>query len=145
MNKNKDFGNEFESILKAQAQRNGLLIEKNHLTAKFLPGGRVKLQKSKLDFMIADQKGRVGCIDAKSFAGNSFNFSDITKHQLEKACLYNDYSIPSGFVVFFRDHKIVVFYSGKVILKSGPDTSLTAMDGLYLGKFWEFDLSLILL
>lgn len=137
-------GKSFEEIIKSQGHRCGLLVKPNKLTAKFIPGGRTLLEKSNLDFMLANQMGKVGFFDAKSFAGSSFGFSDINEHQLEKAVLYNEYRIPAGFLVFFRAEKAVSFFSGKHIQKSGPGTSMKFGEGIYLGQFWSFDLGLVL-
>jgi penicillin-binding protein-related factor A (putative recombinase) len=143
--KNHEDGKTFEKILKNQGMRCGLLVLKNNLSAKYIQGGRVLLEKSNLDFMIANQRGVVGFFDAKSFDGDSFKFSEISPHQLERAKLYNDYEIPAGFVVFFRELKKVFFYSGKAMITKGPNNSFSPEDGVLLGNLWQFNLSLILL
>lgn len=137
-------GKSFEEIFKSQAQRCGLLVLPNRLTARYIQGGRVLMEKSNLDFMVSNQMGTVGFLDAKSFAGSKFSFSEIEPHQLDRAVLYNDYSIPSGFVVFFRAEKVVCFYSGRQIQQKGIGNSFSFHEGLYLGGFWNFDLGLVL-
>lgn len=141
--KNRLEGKSFEEVLQYQAKRCGLLVQKNHLSAKYIAGGKVKIEKSNLDFMLANQQGRVAFVDAKSFEGSSFNFSMISENQLKRAALYNEYSIPSGFVVFFRTDQVVCFFSGKYIQMIGARNSINVTQGTYLGKLWNFDLGLV--
>lgn len=142
--KNRLEGKSFEEVFIFQAQHRGLLVKKNNLMAKYIRGGRIQLEKSDLDFMLANQSGRVGFFDAKSFAGESFYFSNINPSQIERAKLYNEYQIPSGFVVFLRAIKKVYFYSGLQIHVAGPNNSFGVGDGLLLGTLWDFDLRLAL-
>jgi hypothetical protein len=141
--KNRLEGKAFEEVFKNQSQSCGLLCIQNKLTAKHIPGGRMLVEKSNLDFTIANQRGKVAFVDTKSFVGSSFCCSEINPSQVERAVLYNDFSIPSGFVVLFRRDKMVCFYTGKQV-QAGHNRSFHPHDGLYLGLLWKFDLSLIL-
>lgn len=137
-------GKSFEEVLTYHGKRHGLLVIQNKLTAKYMGGGRIQVEKSNLDFMISDNLGNVGFVDAKSFKDDSFSYSEISPHQIERADLYNCYKIPAGFVVFFRSTKNVYFFSGMQIKLSGPKNSFRPGNGLLLGPWHDFDLKLVL-
>lgn len=139
IDKNRDEGRSFEQVFEFQAKRRGLLVIQNYLTARHVPERGLMAMKSNLDFMVSSQAGRVGYFDTKSFTGLSFAYSKLNQAQVERAKLYNDYSIPSGFVVLFSDTKNVIFYSGKRILNVGCGSSFEEKDGINLGKLWSFD------
>jgi len=141
---NKENGSLFESMFKARAQINGMLCEKNHLTARYLPGGRVKVVKSELDYRVVTQDGKVGYFDCKTLSGHSFTYSMIDEAQLERSVTHNYWRVPSGFIVWFRSSNQIVFYKGADIKLKGAGCSFEATDGRLLGRIENFDLKLIM-
>lgn len=142
--KNRDNGKSFEEIFIKQARLNGLLVIKNYLTCRFVNAGQIQIIKGELDFKVANQNGRVGYFDAKSYAADHFVFSALDEHQVKRSVVYNDYRIPSGFIVYFRPSNKIVFYDGKTIHSKGPRSRFEARDGLMLGGLEQFDLKTIL-
>lgn len=141
--RNRDNGSFFEAFLEHQAKLLGLLVKKNKLTAQYTYNGRVQVEKSELDFTLGMKPGRVAFVDAKSFNGDRFTFSDLSENQIERAAWYNEWRIPAGFVVYLRKIGGVVFISGETIKKKGPRNSFGIEDGILLGKFPNANLRLI--
>ena len=144
IHKNRAEGNAFEKLFLLQSRRNGLLATKNNLTAKYLPTGRLLVEKSELDYRLVNQAGRVGYFDCKSFAESHFTYSTIDVEQIKRAATHNFWSVPAGFVIWFRAVDVVAFFSGRQIEKEGPRSRFEFNHGLKLGKFHEFDLRLLL-
>lgn len=141
---NREQGKAFEELFIRQAQRNGLLVIKNWYTAKFTYTGRLQVVPGELDFKIANQKGRVGYFDCKTYGEDHFIYSDLDKDQVERAVTYNHYRIPSGFIVWFRKSNVVAFYSGHAVKRIGPGSRFLPSDGQRLGSYEEFDLKPLL-
>ena len=136
-------GKLFESLVFRQAQANGLLVMKNHLTCHHTFGGRVQIIKGELDFRLITQDGRIAYVDAKSFEGDKFTFSDLSDHQVERAALYNEWKVASGFIVHFRATKRICFFPGSEIKLAGPRSKFTSNAGTLLGVWSKFDLKMI--
>lgn len=143
-NSNRENGKIFEEIFVKQAQFSGLLAIKNHQAAKYTYNGRLQPVEGDLDFKLIDLEGTVGYFDCKSFTGDSFSFSDLKSHQIDRATLLNDWGVPAGFIVCFRDIRRVVFYPGYLISAKGPGNSFKATDGIFLGFYEDFRLRLAL-
>jgi hypothetical protein len=143
-NDGRQIGKDFESLFLLRAQQNGLLAEKNHLSAQHTYGGRTRLLKSNLDFTLISQKGRVGYYDCKSFEGAFFVHSQIDPHQLKLCLKYEFWNVPSGFVVFLRESGHVFLFKGSVIEQKGPGERLSPEDGICLGRWDSFDLKPLL-
>lgn len=137
---NRDSGSAFEDLFFKQAQRNGLLVIKNHYTAKFTYKGRLQIVKGELDFKMISQQGDVGYFDCKSYDGEYFTYSQIDEDQLKRAITYNNWAVPSGFVVWFRKVNLIVFFSGHVIARKGARERFDMEDGLVLGRWDNFNL-----
>lgn len=141
---NRDEGAIFEELFKKQAQRLAMLAEKNHLTAKYIGGPqRIILTKSKLDFTLITQDGRVGFFDCKIISSKHFTYSRIDKDQLTQSTLYNEFNVASGFICWFREENKMVFFKGQEIEAKGPGARFELTDGLLLGRFENFDLRLL--
>lgn len=141
---NKLQGDAFEEVFELQARLSGLYFEKNNLTARFIPGRRPIIIKSELDYKLINQLGCVGYFDCKSYANSFFDYSALNEKQVERAVHYNDWRVPSGFVVWFRSINIVVFFSGHAIMARGPRSRFVPAHGLTLGPFEKFDLKPLL-
>lgn len=137
-------GANFEDLFVRQARRNGLTPIKNYLSAKIGWNGRIILLPSDLDFKLVTPKGVIGYFDCKTFAEDYFTYADIDEDQLERAALYRDLKVPSGFVVFFRQSNEVVFFTARAITLKGPRNRFTSSDGRFLGTYEDFDLRPIL-
>lgn len=141
-NTNRLNGSGFEAILERQARARGLLAVKMGLSARMIGFKKVLAVKSHLDFEIVRRDGRVAKIDAKCYS-DSFRYSEIRPHQLEKALLYESWGIPAGLVVWFRKPDQVSYFSARTLARIGPGHSFRPGQGLALGHLSSFDLGLI--
>lgn len=141
---NRNEGKAFENVFETQCRYNGILPIKNQLTAKFINGGRVVLEKSNLDYTLI-RKSVVAFADCKSFAEDSFTYSEIAvrPQQLERAVLYNEHGVAAGFVVWHRKSHRVVYYHGGYIFHKGPGNSFLPTEGVLLGNLQKFNTQLI--
>lgn len=137
---NREEGLAFEALFLRQARRLGLLAIPNHLTCQRGRGGRIIVLKSELDFKLLFPGGGVGYFDCKSFHGSAFRYSDLDEKQIQRARLYNEWGVPSGFVVLFRAAKRVELFTGEAIIWRGPGNSFHAGEGVDLGPWHDFDL-----
>lgn len=140
----KDLGNFWEKLFSDEARREGLLIEKNPLSCKILWKGKLELLPSRLDFNLADTDGEHGFFDCKCFAHDHFVYSQIDTSQLDQALLWNEWNVPAGFVVFFRQTQEVVYFSGYEIARAGPGSRFSRDEGLVLGRWDRFNLRPVL-
>ncbi len=140
---NRENGKLFEILFERTCMMSGMWAEKNHLKAQRVWKGRLEALPSNLDYQVVAQ-GRMGHFDCKSFDGSWFTYSQIKDHQRELAAKYNRWGIPSGFVVFFRERSLVVFFSGAYIAQAGPGSRFGCDTGQMLGKWDSFDPRLIL-
>jgi hypothetical protein len=132
-------GKTFEKLFERTCQLSGLWAEANHTKAKRAWKGRLQELESNLDYMVATRDGRVGFFDCKSYDRPYFDFSKLKPHQVELARRYNEWKIPSGFVVWFRPINQVCFFPGWLIAGRGPGTRFTPLDGTALGSWGRFD------
>jgi hypothetical protein len=136
-------GKVFEDLFFKHAQMSGLLALKNHLQAKATWGGNFQVIKSDLDYRLITQDGRVGYFDCKSFKKDFFIYSELKEAQVTRAALYNEWNVPSGFVVFFREKRAVCFYTGLEIAAKGERSRFSFDEGQILGGWENFDLKLL--
>jgi len=141
---NQKQGKIFETLFFKQAQRLGITVIKNHQTCRILFKGRVQLIKGELDFKLITQNVRVGYFDCKTYSENYFTYSEIDQAQLERSILYNELSVPSGFVVWFRSENKVMYYPGQLIQKFGPRSRFDCTNGITLGRFEQFNLNMLI-
>lgn len=142
---NRTIGNQFEKIFKKQAQSLGLLAIKNELNAKYIGGGGVRAFKGDLDYKLIDRAGNVGFFDCKTFEKDQFTYSQIEPHQLDRSIVYQEWGVPTGFIVWFRESNSVVYFSPKRITFGGPRSCFFPEDGLILGTYESFRLKSLLL
>lgn len=140
----RDHGRVFEELFLRQAQRNGLLAKKNEPPARRIYGGRLQQIKGSLDYMLVNQRGRLGFFDCKSFGVERFVHSALDEDQVETAQLLNDWNVPAGFVVWFRPLDKIVYITGFTVCARGPGESFGPDDGRWLGGFADFDLKRVL-
>lgn len=137
---NKAKGARFEAILQWRAMTLGMKALKNELTFKYLKGGKVQPIHADLDFRILRRDGRVCYVDCKSWQGDRFTWSQLDMQQYARACQYEDFNIPAGFVVHFSGTDAVCFYSATLLKQHGPGSRFTAAQGVLLGQVTDFDL-----
>jgi hypothetical protein len=133
-------GTTFEKVFERACQLSGLWAEPNHIKARRGWKGRLQELKSNLDFTVIDRSGRVAFIDAKTFQGDFFTYSDIPEHQRQLAARYNAHQVSAGFVVWFRRQNAVIFVSGALLEALGPGSRLTPGHGVNLGSWGNFDI-----
>lgn len=143
-NDNRVAGSEFEAIFVKRALSNGLLVIKNHLTCKFTYNGRLQVVPGELDFKLVSAAGTVGYFDCKAYESDHFTYSQIETTQIDRAVVYNNWRVPSGFVVWFRPENAVVFFTGHMIAQKGPGNRFKSNEGYRLGGFETFDLNTVL-
>lgn len=97
----------------------------------------VKLVKSPYDWLIT-RGGRSAVLDTKTIESGNFTYSCIDQDQLRNL---NEtaISIPSGYVVWYRQHDTVYFYAASVLRALKPKESLKLKDGLLLGTIGNFN------
>lgn len=138
---NRDAGAQFESLLVCRAGACGMKALKNELSFRYLPGGKIRPMRSDLDFRVLRQDGRIAYLDCKNFDAISFTYSQIDKHQLQRALAYEHWHVSAGFVVWLKPLRQVVFYSGQTLWRRGPGKRFRAEDGVALGDSYTFDLT----
>jgi hypothetical protein len=137
-NENRLAGARFEAVFVHRAGVSGYLAIKQHLQHRYLPGGRAQAIKSELDFSLIEKTGRVSYIDCKSFGTHRVAKSQLDKAQISRAALYNQWSVPAGFVVELRPLGKVVFFSGLQFWRLPKGKSLGLEDGKLLGPSATF-------
>jgi hypothetical protein len=137
-------GKFFEQCFERFARYSGLFPKKTELSARWIGPRKVQAIKSDLDFRLVNREGRVGYFDCKSFHGSKFRYSAIDRDQLRRALDLNDWNVPAGFVVFFREVNRVSFFSALSIALAGPGSSFSPEDGVSLGSLETLDLKPLL-
>lgn len=130
-------GNAFEDMFERLLRYQGFLPLKNRLTVRVIGKGKYLPEKSQLDYTIIQRTGEVGFFDCKSYEGDSFRFSQITKHQLDRAIMYNLWLVQAGFIVWFRKINQIVYFSG-VRVKDLEGHSIGPSNGMILGPLENF-------
>lgn len=144
--KNRKRGADFEEIFKRIAGFQHVLVLHNWLTARYtFYKGSTHLQvvKGELDFRMIKRNGDVAYIDCKCYQDVKFNYSMLDEHQINRAVLYNEWNVPSGFVVMFVPVNRLVFFTGQMIAKKGPGNSFGYQEGILLGTMTKCDMELI--
>lgn len=103
----------------------------------------MRLISADLDFKLIQKGGRVAYVDCKCFKLEKFHYSNLNPRQIERALLYRNWGIPSGFLVWLMKKNEIVYYDGVVVFDKGPGSGFCSSDGLLLGSFEKFDLKRI--
>lgn len=141
--KNKTAGAQFEKLFVHRAALGGLLALKNELSFRYQAGGKMLPIRTDLDFRLFNKKGQVAYLDCKSFTGEHFTYSQIDRHQLDRARIYESFNVPAGFVVWLQGPQVVVYYPARVLIAGGARSRFTVDDGAVLGEPMTFDLRLV--
>lgn len=143
---NRKRGADFEEIFKKLAGFQGILVLNNWLTGRyiFFKGQRqFQVIKGELDFKAIQRDGTVAYIDCKCFLDERFPYSVLDQHQIDRALMYGEWNVPSGFVVMFMKVNKLVFFTGLMISRKGPGSSFGWEDGIQLGSMTKCDLNII--
>jgi len=95
------------------------------------------------DYLIAFD-GMAACIDCKTVESGNFSYSMITQHQANSLVSIYDKKVMAGYLVWFREHDQVVFYSADQLYHLKARESLKNSDGLVLGCGSDFSVRPIL-
>lgn len=136
--RNRVQGAQFEAAFVHRAGICGLWPIKQQLTFRYLGGGKIRPMRSELDFALVNRNGQVGYFDCKSFEGDSFARSAMNPAQVQRAMGYNAWSVPAGFVVWFRSVNEVAYFSGTRIARSARGCGFSVHDGTLLGPLESF-------
>jgi hypothetical protein len=137
---NRIAGARFEAMLVHRAHLCGYLPIKQHLTFRYLKGGRVLAMRAELDFSLVGRAGQVAFVDTKSFDASRVPKSALDRNQVARAYRYNLWNVPAGFVVELRRLGRVVFFTGRRVHLLRAGESLGLADGVDLGPAETFAL-----
>ena len=130
----KSAGDTFEEIFQVICNRDGIIcvdFPDGCTKVKTPYGLKLYPKNMPFDFMIC-RDGKSAAIDAKTVQGKTFEYSMITRHQLESLSEVGPH-IPSGYVVWFREIDKVVFFDYLKLISVASRTSLKPEDGIMLG------------
>jgi len=139
-NVNRINGRFFEVAFERFGGYGGLLVLRNPLACRFLPGRATVPIKSQLDYTVVHKTGVVAFVDCKSFVGSTFSFSSLNSRQVELARRFNKWNVRAGFACWFREGDKVSYFSGDRLIER---RSYSAEDGLVLGTLSSMKLELI--
>ena len=141
----RDAGNSFEDFFTKRCtvdKIRAVRIPNAGRKIKTRTGFKVKLAKSPFDFLITHE-GRSACVDTKTTMGKTFAHSMVVTHQL-KWLQFTGPSIPSGYVIWFREPNQVVFFDHLILGNLKKGQSLKPADGVLLGPIENFKPGIIL-
>lgn len=134
----KQRGDLFEQAIVVQARAQGIWAKHQGMSARKIGFNKIVPVKSDLDFKLITRSGRVAFIDAKTFEESYFTYSELNPDQVKKAVEYNEWAIPSGFVVWLRKNNEVFYYPGNLVDQLGKGTRFSSINGVHLGYFEDF-------
>ena len=94
------------------------------------------------DFLLAKDGVAVFC-DVKTVEGKSFPHSKINQDQVTTLLSLHSQQMLSGYVIYFRQCRDVVFFDAKKLALTKTGESLKPQDGIVLGNLGQFDLGLL--
>lgn len=140
-------GSIFENRIIMQARMEEIALVQLPTGAR--PVGRVGKRptlipvKTPFDFVLVKSHA-VAFIDAKSTSDKTFQFSQVTQHQIQKLDELQREGMVAGYLVHFRSSDDVVLLHADRLMKLKPRESLTPKDGVWLGRIDNFKLRGIL-
>lgn len=99
--------------------------------------------KTPFDFVLVKNRS-VAFIDAKSTSDKTFQYSQITQHQIQKLDELQREGMVAGYLVHFRTTDDVVLFSADQLMNLRPRESLAPEHGIWLGRIDNFRLRGIL-
>lgn len=137
-------GEEFENLIKYNAKKSGVTITQIPSGCRWVNGVRAVAVPTDFDF-IAWKDGRAMAFDAKSTNGNTFTKSMVKQHQAVKLYeIEQNSNSTAGYLVWFKAHNVIVFFTATQLYNLKPRTSLKVTDGLRVGAAPTFDIGSLL-
>lgn len=104
------------------------------------PGGKPRLiaVRTPFDFILSHD-GKAAFIDTKHTTLKNFPYSAIKGHQLRALLELEEQGHPSGYVIFFKEHRRIVFIPASVLGSIKRGESLSYDHGIDLGPDFHFD------
>ena len=145
--KARDEGLAFQALVIAAASHQGFHCIEIPQGCKIIrSGAKLIFKKQKTPFDISLSKaGKVIYADAKFIGSGNLVYSILKDHQVE--ALYGAEiigGISAGYIVNFKQENKVVFFHASALKRLRPKTSLTSLEGTYLGESDKFNISRIL-
>lgn len=134
----KAIGNEFEMILRRRCLMTGVAITRIHDGCSTTGNNFIMRRQQICDFIVS-WSGMSGLLDAKSCGDLRFNFSAITKHQVDEMLQHERAGIKAGYIILFRKIQKVIFFPASTLAGMQSRTSLGVDGGLLLGSTIDFD------
>ena len=128
-------GDQFESMVKFFANRDGFGFKKIPEGCKRLPGGKIIPIKSPFDFIIS-MSNKILFADAKSIDSGNFAYSMLDRHQLISLNDLKSKASLCGYVINLCGE--VYFFEIDCLLQLQPKSSLLKENGIFLGIFKDF-------
>lgn len=136
-----DEGKNFETLFDMYCRRYGIIPVKFPQGAKWIGSGKFAKMlpvATPCDRILMYPEGHTIFVDCKSFGeAKNLTRSMLTEHQVTSLKLFSDYGVVSGYIVFFRSIKKIVYFSADQLwdIFSGKG-SCSPADGLDLGT-WD--------
>lgn len=137
-------GKSFEQVFLHRAAAQGLFVIHNGQKVRWLPGGKVMVERCQLDFTLLSAGGRLAALDCKQVKGSRMAFSAFDPRQVQLAKAYADHGFRAGFVVHFEEPRLVSFFSAADVSAIGPRQSAKPSESNVLGSSLNFDLTRLL-
>ncbi len=128
-------GGEFENLIEARCEREGVVIEKIPSGCRWVRGrGGVRPipVRSPFDFLACFQ-GRSFFFDAKSVQKATFTYSELDQNQVACLARIHAQGIPAGYVVRFAEIGRIAYFNALTLSQLEPRGSLKLSDGIDLG------------
>lgn len=128
----KKMGNAFEDLFSFHCRRNGIKCVRIPDGCKTIGPNKIIRVKTPFDYFIT-ACGLSACIDTKTIAKGRFNYGLINYDQMREL-LETEKSVPSGYLIWFRDVDKVRFFTATELYKLRQGESYTHEEGLHIGN-----------
>lgn len=143
--KAKIIGDQFEGLIMFHAlrQRYECVRIPNGAVMKKIQGRIIPVPvKSPFDFILA-KDSKVAFFDAKTIESGNFSYSMLTGHQVENLSKLEAQGISSGYLIFYRESNVAVFYKAETLKSLKRGQSLKIETGIILGNRDKIDFKLL--
>lgn len=140
--KAKNNGDYFENLLSAKCVREKIAFIKIPSGCKWVRtrmGVKPIPMKTPFDFVVC-KNGKSVFFDAKCVSTNTFSYSQIKSHQLDKLYEIEQQKFLSGYIIHFAKENKVVFFTSSTLKNILPRHSLNSEGGVQLGGIESFSL-----
>lgn len=133
-------GERAEDLMHREALRDGWTVIKLPMGAKMLSRNKMIRVRTDFDFVFVKAE-KVVFTDSKTTKLNSFTYSMITDHQVNKLKELEGHGHKAGYIVIFSSLKKIVFFGGTQLWCLRRGESLKPSDGILLGNTMCFRLN----